>query len=159
MQTSTSSAAGVARRGLGPLAAAGTLALAGCLSAPEHRAAARDEATGRLSVGTVQREIRVGMSGAEVITVLGPPNIVTTDAERREVWTYDRIATETVYSSSAGGVSALVLGLGSSILGGVAPGGSQSAGAEVRTQRTLTVILRFDAERKVRDFSYHSSQF
>jgi hypothetical protein len=99
------------------------------------------------------------MSGAEVITVLGPPNIVTTDAERREVWTYDRIATETVYSSSAGGVSALVLGLGSSILGGVAPGGSQSAGAEVRTQRTLTVILRFDAERKVRDFSYHSSQF
>ena len=159
MQTSTSSAAGVARRGLGPLAAAGTLALAGCLSAPEHRAAARDEATGRLSVGSVQREIRVGMSGAEVITVLGPPNIVTTDAERREVWTYDRIATETVYSSSAGGVSALVLGLGSSILGGVAPGVSQSAGAEVRTQRTLTVILRFDAERKVRDFSYHSSQF
>jgi hypothetical protein len=73
-------------------------------------------------VGTVQREIRVGMSGAEVITVLGPPNIVTTDAERREVWTYDRIATETVYSSSAGGVSALVLGLGSSILGGVASG-------------------------------------
>jgi outer membrane protein assembly factor BamE (lipoprotein component of BamABCDE complex) len=149
----------VARRGLGPLAAAGTLALAGCLSAPEHRAAARDEASGRLSVGTVQREIRVGMSGAEVITVLGPPNIVTTDAERREVWTYDRIATETVYSSSAGGVSALVLGLGSSILGGVAPGVSQSAGTEVRTQRTLTVILRFDAERKVRDFSYHSSQF
>jgi hypothetical protein len=41
----------------------------------------------------------------------------------------------------------------------VAPGVSQSAGAEVRTQRTLTVILRFDAERKVRDFSYHSSQF
>jgi hypothetical protein len=56
-------------------------------------------------VGTVQREIRVGMSGAEVITVLGPPNIVTTDAERREVWTYDRIATETVYSSSAGAAS------------------------------------------------------
>ncbi len=158
MKTSVCAVA-IARRGLGPLAAAGTLALAGCLSAPEHRAAARDEATGRLSVGTVQREIRVGMSGAEVITVLGPPNIVTTDAERREVWTYDRIATETVYSSSAGGVSALVLGLGSSILGGVAPGVSQSAGAEVRTQRTLTVILRFDAERKVRDFSYHSSQF
>ena len=158
MKTSVCAVA-IVRRGLGPLAASGTLALAGCLSAPEHRAAARDEATGRLSVGTVQREIRVGMSGAEVITVLGPPNIVTTDAERREVWTYDRIATETVYSSSAGGVSALVLGLGSSILGGVAPGVSQSSGAEVRTQRTLTVILRFDAERKVRDFSYHSSQF
>ncbi len=158
MKNAASSPAG-SRCSYGALAAAGTLALAGCLSAPEHRAAVRDEATGRLSVGTVQREIRVGMSGAEVITVLGAPNIVTTDAERREVWTYDRIATETVYSSSVGGVSALVLGIGSSLLGGVAPGVSQSAGAEVRTQRTLTVILRFDAERRVRDFSYHASQF
>lgn len=149
----------LARRGVGTLAAAGSLVLAGCATAPEHRAAARDEATGRLSVGTVQREIRVGMSGAEVLAVLGAPNIVTTDAERREVWTYDRIATETVYSSSAGGVSALILGLGGSLLGGVAPGISQSAGAEVRTQRTLTIILRFDAERRVRDFSYHASQF
>jgi len=149
----------LARRGAGTLAAASTLVLAGCATAPEHRAAARDEATGRVSVGTVQREIRVGMSGAEVLAVLGAPNIVTTDAERREVWTYDRIATETVYSSSAGGVSALILGLGGSLLGGVAPGISQSAGAEVRTQRTLTIILRFDAERRVRDFSYRASQF
>lgn len=154
-----SSVVALARRGAGTLAAASALVLAGCATAPEHRAAARDEATGRLSVGTVQREIRVGMSGAEVLAVLGAPNIVTTDAERREVWTYDRIATETVYSSSAGGVSALILGLGSSLLGGVAPGVSQSAGAEVRTQRTLTIILRFDAERRVRDFSYHASQF
>jgi outer membrane protein assembly factor BamE (lipoprotein component of BamABCDE complex) len=153
------SAVALARRGVGTLAAASALVLAGCATAPEHRVAARDEATGRLSVGTVQREIRVGMSGAEVLAVLGAPNIVTTDAERREVWTYDRIATETVYSSSAGGVSALILGLGSSLLGGVAPGVSQSAGAEVRTQRTLTIILRFDAERRVRDFSYHASQF
>jgi len=148
-------------RGFGPgaLAAAAALGVAGCVSAPEHRAAVRDESAGRLSVGTVQREIRVGMSGAEVIAALGPPNIVTTDPERREVWTYDRIATETVHSSSIGGVSALVLSLGSSLLGGVAPGVTQSAGAEVRTQRTLTVILRFDAERRVRDFSYHASQF
>jgi hypothetical protein len=153
------SAVALARCGVGTLAAASALVLAGCATAPEHRAAARDEAAGRLSVGTVQREIRVGMSGAEVLAVLGAPNIVTTDAERREVWTYDRIATETVYSSSAGGVSALILGLGSSLLGGVAPGVSQSAGAEVRTQRTLTIILRFDAERRVRDFSYHASQF
>lgn len=147
------------RRGVGTLAAAGLLVLAGCATAPEHRAAVRDDATGRLSVGTVQREIRVGMSGAEVVAALGPPNIVTTDAERREVWTYDRIATEMVHSSSVGGVSALILGIGSSIIGGVALGVSQSAGAEVRTQRTLTIILRFDAERKVRDFSYHASQF
>jgi outer membrane protein assembly factor BamE (lipoprotein component of BamABCDE complex) len=149
----------LARCGVGTLAAGGSLVLAGCTTAPEHRAAVRDDATGRLSVGTVQREIRVGMSGAEVIAALGPPNIVTTDAERREVWTYDRIATETVHSSSAGGISALILGIGSSIIGGMAPGVSQSAGAEVHTQRTLTIILRFDAERKVRDFSYHASQF
>ena len=51
----------------------------------------------KLTVGTVQREIRVGMSGAQVAEILGSPNIVTTDEKGREVWVYDRISTESVY--------------------------------------------------------------
>jgi outer membrane protein assembly factor BamE (lipoprotein component of BamABCDE complex) len=66
---------------------------AGCMSASEHRAAVEEPAGERLTVGTVQKEIRVGMSGAEVAAVLGSPNIVSTDEERREVWIYDKIAT------------------------------------------------------------------
>ena len=132
--------------------------LAGCMSASEHRAAvqAQDD---RLTVGTVQREIRVGMSGADVAQVLGSPNIVTTDEERREVWVYDRVATETVYSESRGGVMALVLAGGSAAAGAGAPTYGSAAGARSTTQRTLTVVVRFDPDKRVRDFSYRASQF
>jgi outer membrane protein assembly factor BamE (lipoprotein component of BamABCDE complex) len=128
--------------------------LGGCMTAPEHRAAVEGDAE-RLTVGKVQREIRVGMSGAEVIKVLGSPNIVSTDEERREVWVYDKVSTTTVHSESRAGVLALVLADAGGALGGA--GGS--AGARSTTQRTLTVIIKFDKEARVRDFAYHASQF
>jgi outer membrane protein assembly factor BamE (lipoprotein component of BamABCDE complex) len=132
---------------------------AGCMSASEHRAAVQDPAGEKLTVGTVQKEIRVGMSGAEVAAVLGSPNIVSTDEERREVWIYDKIATDTAYSSSSGGISTLILGGGGSVAGGAGGNANQSAGAASTSQRTLTVIIKFDADKKVRDFAYHTSRF
>jgi outer membrane protein assembly factor BamE (lipoprotein component of BamABCDE complex) len=137
----------------------------GCQSAGQHAEAVRQAQDGgdRLTVGAVQREIRVGMPNADVVGVLGAPNMVTTDEQRREVWVYDRIATDTVYSSSSGGVSVLVLGgalVGSAVVGAL-PGGnySSSAGARSTTQRTLTVIIKFDSDSRVRDFAYRSSSF
>jgi hypothetical protein len=47
-----------------------------------------------MTVGKVQKEIRVEMSSADVAQALGSPNIVSTDEERREVWIYDKIATD-----------------------------------------------------------------
>ena len=108
-----------------------------------------------LTVGTVQREIRVGMSSAQVAEALGSPNVVTTDEKGREVWVYDKIATENVYSSS----TALILGI---LVGGSGGGGGllgQSAGASSTSQRTLTVIIKYDEQKKVRDFAYHSTRF
>ena len=102
----------------------------------------------RLTVGTVQREIRVGMSSADVVAVLGAPNMVTTDERRRENWVYDRVSTETVYSSSSGGVNALFLA-----------GFGAQAGARRSSQRTLTIIIRYDERGLVRDFAYRSSSF
>jgi outer membrane protein assembly factor BamE (lipoprotein component of BamABCDE complex) len=141
------------------------MVLAGCQSAQQHAAsveAANSEAE-RLTVGTVQREIRVGMSGAEVAAALGAPNIVTTDEARREVWVYDKISTAQAYSTSQGGVSALILGgalIGSGLAGGaVGPGYSASAGASATTQKTLTVVIKYDDQGKVRDFAYHTSTF
>ena len=93
--------------------------------------------------------------GADVIKVLGTPNIVSTDEERREVWVYDRVSTTTVYSESRAGVLALVLGGSGGALGGV--GGD--AGARSTTQRTLTIIVKFDKDARVRDFAYHATQF
>jgi len=133
--------------------------LSGCLTASHHREQVQDDSTDRMTVGKVQREIRVGMSGAEVAQVLGSPNIVSTDEERREVWIYDKIATDRAYSTSSGGVSALILGWGGGAAGAGSGGISGSSGASSTSQRTLTVIIKFGKDNKVRDFAYHTSRF
>lgn len=121
------------------------LAMAAC-SAKDHTADVNQDGD-RLTVGTVQKEIRVGMSGADVAAALGSPNIVTTDEARREVWVYDKMSSTTAYSRSDVGGTILVLGFGS------------SSGARSSSQRTLTVIIKYDESKKVRDFAYHSSSF
>lgn len=135
----------------------------GCATADQHRQAVSDSSADRLTVGKVQREIRVGMTNAQVIEVLGSPNMVTTDEKRREVWVYDKVATEHAYSTSSGGVSALILGgaAGGSGAGGGGIGGSYGAGAGATssTQRTLTIVIKFDEESRVRDFAYRQSSF
>lgn len=118
----------------------------GCVAANKHRAEVQDNSD-RVTVGTVQKEIRIGMSGAEVAQILGSPNIVSTDEKRREVWVYDKISTETAYSESSGGVGILILGFGS------------NSGAVSKSQKTLTVIIKFDEQGLVRDFAYHTSRF
>jgi outer membrane protein assembly factor BamE (lipoprotein component of BamABCDE complex) len=140
------------------------LFLGGCISAQQHAADVQSGLQGdRLTVGTVQREIKQGMSGAEVAQVLGSPNIVSTDEQGREIWIYDKIATDTVYSNSSGGISSLILGggpVGAGVLGGGLGGSSSySSGAASKSQRTLTIIIKFGEDRKVRDFAYHSSRF
>lgn len=133
------------------------------MSAQEHRKSVSDDSGERISVGTVQREIRVGMSGADVAGVMGSPNIVSTDEEHREVWIYDKISTEHAYSNSSGGVNALILGagpVGAGVLGGgMGAGFSSGAGANSTSQKTLTVIIKFDKAGRVRDFAYHTSRF
>lgn len=138
---------------------AAALVLGACADASQHRAQVRDDATDRVTVGKVQREIRVGMSGAEVVEVLGSPNMVSTDENRREVWVYDKVATEHAYSTSSGGITALILGGGSSLLGGGGLGGSSGSGASSTSQRTLTIVIKFDDAGRVRDFAYHTTQF
>jgi outer membrane protein assembly factor BamE (lipoprotein component of BamABCDE complex) len=116
-------------------------------TAQEHAADVADAESRELTAGIVQREIRLGMSGAEVASVLGSPNLVTTDEERREVWVYDRVSSSEVYSkSSAYGTLILI-------------GGSSDTGARSTTQKSFTVIIKFDKEGLVRDFAYHTSKF
>jgi outer membrane protein assembly factor BamE (lipoprotein component of BamABCDE complex) len=138
---------------------AAVVLVAGCMTAAQHKADVESDAGDKLTVGTVQKEVRVGMTGAEVASVLGSPNIVTTDEERREVWIYDKISTTVAYSTSSGGLSALVLGGGSGVGGGVGGSAGRGAGAASTSQKTLTVIIKFDADKKVRDFAYHTSSF
>jgi outer membrane protein assembly factor BamE (lipoprotein component of BamABCDE complex) len=132
--------------------------LAGCMNAQDHRNAVRDNSD-KLTVGKVQRQISVGMPGSSVVQVLGSPNIVTTDEQHREVWVYDKISTDTAYSTSSGGIMSLILGGGNSV-GGVAGGSyNTNSGAASQSQKTLTIIIKFDNKGLVRDFSYNSSSF
>jgi len=122
----------------------GIILITGCAPASYHRREVQDDKGDRLTVGTVQKEIKVGMSSAQVAEILGSPNVVSTDEERREVWMYDKIATDIVYSESGSGLAFLTSG---------------TAGAASKSQRTLTVIIKFDNDGKVRDFAYHTSRF
>ncbi len=133
--------------------------LAACITTQEHKAAVTDNSTNRVTVGVVQKEIKFGMRGGDVAAVLGSPNIVSTDENRNEVWIYDKISTKYAHSSSRGGISSLILGFGSEVLAGVGGSYNYKAGASSRSQRTLTIIIKFDEEGAVRDFAYHTSRF
>lgn len=122
--------------------------LAGCATAPGG-------STDRnLTVGTVQREVRTGMSGGEVAEVLGSPNIVSTDEDRNEVWIYDKISSQSVRTDTVGSTAVL------RFLDSWGPiAASARTETESSSQRTLTVIIKFDEDNKVRDFAYHTSRF
>ena len=102
----------------------------------------------RLTVGKVQGEIKVGMPASQVAELLGSPNIVTTDDKRREVWIYDKVSTDRVdvANSSFGGIILIM-------------GTKSSESSSSTRQRTLTIIIKYDEEKKVRDFAYNYTQF
>jgi outer membrane protein assembly factor BamE (lipoprotein component of BamABCDE complex) len=135
----------------------------GCMTAAQHQQELGSTKEREMTVGIVQKEIRVGMSQADVAVALGSPNIVTNDGSGKETWIYDKIATEASYSASqgsmGGGVGAGGLAGSALILGGVGGVYSKSAGASSTTQKTLTVVIKFDQKKKVESFSYHASKF
>ncbi len=130
----------------------------GCMTSgqTDPGAAAAEE---KMTLGNVQRRIDVGMSSADVVERIGSPNIVTTDADRNEVWVYDRFATEARYEETSLGLGLLIGGFSSSSGGVGGVSASRSSGKRSRTQRTLTVVIRFDAEQRVRTLAYHASRF
>jgi hypothetical protein len=103
------------------------------------------------------------MAQDEVAMALGSPNIVTRDKDGMETWIYDKIATERSYSSSGttAGISAGAVGAGGSgvVGGGAGLGHARTAGASSTTQRTLTVVIKYDAAGRVKTVDYHSSRF
>lgn len=134
--------------------AACVLTLGGCANVADHRQTLKDSSEQKLTLGTAQRTIKVGMSQAEVASALGSPNMVTKDKSGVETWIYDKFSTDLAYSTSAGGVAGLVIGSNGAGLGSV----SQASGATNRTQRTLTIIIKFENV-AVKEFTYNSTAF
>ena len=125
----------------------GVMAFAGCASHHGSSVRGADDQATKLTVGNVQRSIEKGMTGAQVAEALGSPNIVSTDENGREVWIYDRFATEVITSQSSAGWFFLIGAAGS------------SSGASRTSQRSLTVVIKYDEQKKVRDVAYHASSF
>ena len=110
---------------------------AGCTSAAQHQQRLGSAAEREMTLGVVQETIRAGLTQDEVVTALGSPNIVTRDAEGRETWVYDKVASEASYSNSEQYGTVLIVGAGS------------AAGASSQSQRTLTVVIRFGPDQRV----------
>ena len=116
----------------------------GCQNPPPQTL---DSTADRLTVGTVQREIQIGMDAASVVEALGSPNIVTTDDQRREVWVYDKISTDRVDHSRSDHATLIIIGT------------RNSTYSSQTRQRTLTIIIKYDEQKRVRDFAYNYTQF
>lgn len=132
--------------------------LSGCTTVAEHRKALDDSSEQKLTLGVAQKEIKPGMSQADVAKALGSPNMVTRDKDGIETWIYDKISTDYAYSSSSGGISSLILGFGGNVAGGVGGSSERSSGASSRTQRTLTIIIKF-TDSVVKEFTYNATSF
>jgi outer membrane protein assembly factor BamE (lipoprotein component of BamABCDE complex) len=123
----------------------GAIVLSGCYSHPTKKG--HDGHATNLTVGKVQGEIKEGMSASDVAIILGSPNIVTTDEKRREVWIYDKVSSNSVDTRNSSFGSIIILGR------------SSKQSESTTTQKTLTIIIKFDEMKKVRDFAYNYTQF
>lgn len=108
-----------------------------------------------MTLGVVQKELRQGMSQGDVATVLGSPNIVTKDQNGVQTWVYDKIASEISYKQNTVGIWSLI-----GLRGDVGAGGyGHHSGGQALTQKTLTVVIKFDDKGLVDTVSYNSSKF
>ena len=95
-------------------------------------------------------------SGSFDISVgaLGSPNIVSTDEYRNEVWIYDKISSHSAHAQTHAAPATLML---FDPLGPITATSSNQRSSS--SQRSLTVIIKFDEDGKVYDFAYHTARF
>ena len=103
---------------------------------------------GDLTHGNVQLALRVGKTTQnDVLETFGAPNVATIDATGQEVWTYQRHATITQRGSANNYWTVVLLG------------GSTKAEGFEQTQRTMTLMIKFDASKVVSDFKSRTAEF
>jgi hypothetical protein len=120
---------------------------------------AKPDSSSAFTLGVVQRELRSGLSQAEVVERLGSPNILTRDGAGREAWVYDRVSSDVEVSSGGVGIGGLGAGAGSTFAGVLGISGGKSKEKLRSSQRTLTVVVRFTAAGTVESFTWHHTRF
>lgn len=126
------------------------MTIIGCQSnpPPSPPAPAVTASNNNLTHGAVQLKLQKGVTTqTEVLEAFGAPNISTIDGEGREVWTYRRHATVTSTTGSNAYFNVLVVG---------ASGGQ---GTESTSTQSMTLIIKFDENKRVSDFRSMASSF
>jgi outer membrane protein assembly factor BamE (lipoprotein component of BamABCDE complex) len=115
----------------------------------------------KLTLGKVQSQVKKGMNQTEILEVLGSPNIATKNSSGGEVWTYDRIGTSQSSSNNASatyGQAQLGRGFWNFLFGGTT--NSVQSNSDRNTEsKSLTVIITFDKNQLVSDFTYQSLKY
>ena len=155
-----------------------TALLSACMSAPQGQPASapatplarsvaappNQSGASALSYGTVTTAVTKGKTTQlELIQMFGGPNISTLDGDGLETWVYERSVSQTdVASKSQNWQAAANLGVAfGHVQAGVSAGGGQSQGAASTASsfRSLTAIVKFNADKTVKDYSVRASQF
>ena len=106
------------------------------------------ERNSELTQGNVQMNIQVGVTTkVDVLENFGSPNITTRDGSGQEVWSYQRQAQVSERSESGEYFTVLLAGL------------SNSRSSAQTTSRMMTLIIKFDENDVVSDFSSRTSNF
>ena len=120
--------------------------LAGCASSPSSMESTAPNSP--FTHGNVQLTLKKGVTTqAEVLETFGAPNVATIDSEGNEVWTYQKNATVSKANVNSAYGTVILFG-----------GSSSSSGFE-QSSRTMTMILKFDASKKVIDFKSMTTSF
>ena len=154
------------------------LAIAGCMSAPQPSstaaaatpqaqavtAPAAQSGASALSYGSVTSQVvKDKTTQADLLQLFGGPNISTIDNDGVETWVYERSVTQTdVASRSQNWQAAVGLGgfFGNASASAQASGGQNAAASSVASSfRSLTVVVKFNPNKTVKDYSVRSSQF
>ncbi len=152
-----------------------SLALAGCMSAPTLPPPATAApatttqsppaaAPSTLSYGLVTTQVQKGKTTqADLLQTFGGPNIATTDRDGTETWVYERTATQTdVQANTRAAQGTASLGAFFKYIdlqAGGSVGTSASASSTSSSVRSLTVIVKFAADKTVADYSVRASTF
>ena len=102
---------------------------------------------------------------AQVVEIFGPANVTTTDSEGLDMWVYQKISTVKVdralggNAGLSGGLSTL-LGESEALLNASGVVGL-NGGSRTTTQssKTVTMIIKFNAQDVVVDYSFRTSNF
>jgi len=130
----------------------------------------QSETPNRLSYGAITTSVKKDTTTqAELVDLFGGPNIATLDSDGTETWVYEKTASETTTTTNRQAVTTqaerldVYFGLGLLRKGTVrkGTGATQSSGDTTVSHsiKTLTVIIKFNQNKTVKDFSARASYF